>query len=210
MSCEEIRPRLDSYVDGDLGQDDRRQVEAHLAGCETCRAEAEAIRSIKRETAALPRRIDPMRDLWPGIEPRLGHRHRQSRGMPRLPGAGRTHPVWRLAAAIVLFTLGAAAATLWLRQAPAGNPAFTAARDRYATATAELVTRFDQNPGALLPQTRVIVRQNLDIVDTAIREAEAALAADPGNGELERMLLARYEQRLALLQRANRLAQGES
>jgi len=44
-------------------------------------------------------------------------------------------------------------------------------------------------------------------VDAAIREAEQALKTDPGDSTLEEMLLARYQQRLELLQRAARAGQ---
>ena len=45
-------------------------------------------------------------------------------------------------------------------------------------------------------------------VDDAIREAEHALDSDRGNPSLERMLLARYQQRLELLQRATRTGEA--
>jgi hypothetical protein len=47
-----------------------------------------------------------------------------------------------------------------------------------------------------------VVERNLAIVDAAISEAQQALTTDPGNTALEQMVLARYQQRLALLKRA--------
>jgi hypothetical protein len=55
-----------------------------------------------------------------------------------------------------------------------------------------------------------VVERNLAIVDQAIREAEAALASDPGNAALEQMVLARYVQRLDLLRRATEAGRQES
>ena len=37
-NCHEFEERLAGYVDGELGPDDVRAVEAHLATCEACRA----------------------------------------------------------------------------------------------------------------------------------------------------------------------------
>jgi hypothetical protein len=55
-----------------------------------------------------------------------------------------------------------------------------------------------------------VVERNLAIVDSAIQEAKRALQADPGNGALEQMLRARYEQRLDLLRRATDADRRES
>ena len=67
-----------------------------------------------------------------------------------------------------------------------------------------------QDAGALAPETRLVVERNLAIIDQAIGEAEAALQSDPGNGALEQMVLARYEQRLALLRHATLSGRRES
>lgn len=45
--------RLSAFVDGELGHGDRDRVLNHLARCETCRFEAEMLRTIKRRLNAL-------------------------------------------------------------------------------------------------------------------------------------------------------------
>jgi hypothetical protein len=146
----------------------------------------------------------PERDLWSGIEPRLGATPTRRLGLrervPRL--------AIQVAAAIALLLLGAALSTAWQRRSsPAG---FAAEQTRYNAASAALAERLAREPGALSPDTREVVQRNLAIVDAAIREAEAALASDPGNTSLEQMLIARYEQRLALLRRATASDRRES
>ena len=37
MSCDEYEPMLTAYVDGELEAADRRRLDEHLAGCESCR-----------------------------------------------------------------------------------------------------------------------------------------------------------------------------
>lgn len=62
---------LQDYLDDALTPDKRQAVEAHLHTCPACRAEAEALASVTASVAALPRSIEPPRDLWPEIEARL-------------------------------------------------------------------------------------------------------------------------------------------
>lgn len=65
---------LNSYVDGALDGAAREAAERHLAGCAACRRDVERLRALVTNAAALPRSIEPERDLWPGIAPRLGRR----------------------------------------------------------------------------------------------------------------------------------------
>lgn len=51
MSC--LGDRLTALVDGELDHDGRDRALAHLAGCDGCRAEAEALRRLKRRLYAL-------------------------------------------------------------------------------------------------------------------------------------------------------------
>jgi anti-sigma factor RsiW len=45
--------RLSALVDGELSHDERDRVHAHLASCQDCRAEAAALRALKRRVGAL-------------------------------------------------------------------------------------------------------------------------------------------------------------
>ena len=72
---------------------------------------------------------------------------------------------------------------------------------------AQIAQKIEQNPAGLSPRTLAVLERNLTIIDAAIRESEEALKTDPGDPTLEEMLLARYQQRLELLQRAARAGQ---
>jgi anti-sigma factor RsiW len=207
MTHDDVLARLDARADGTLSRTELTAVEAHLAGCEACRREAEALERLLAETRALPRSIMPERELWDGIEARLAPR---GGAVTALPTRRRTplRPML-LAAAIAGILLGGTAVALVLRRAPA-DPAFVAEQQRYLEASAELARALAQEPGHLAPETQAVVRRSLAIVDQAIAEAEAALTDDPGNRALEQMLLARYEQRLELLRRANEAGRRES
>jgi anti-sigma factor RsiW len=45
--------RLTALVDGELGHDERDRALAHLAACDQCRAEADALRALKRRLRAM-------------------------------------------------------------------------------------------------------------------------------------------------------------
>ena len=195
-TCTDITPLLDDYADGALDPATRSRVDDHLATCAACRAEVAALAAILAEARTLPLEIQPARDLWPGIAPRLAGR--PARRMPWL----------QLAAALALFAGGFAAARLG--QGPAEPSRLASLPEEYAVASTELSRRLAGESGGLAPETRRVVERNLEIIDQAIREAEAALTGDPANGALEQMLVARYEQRLELLRRATAAGRQES
>jgi anti-sigma factor RsiW len=60
MSCEEVRPELVAYLDGELEEELRARVEAHLEGCEACRAERDAYaRTLQQVEQSPPPGISP-------------------------------------------------------------------------------------------------------------------------------------------------------
>jgi len=106
--------RLSDYLDGHLEAAEVRALEAHLAGCGSCRALLSDLRRITAAARALPERA-PGRDLWPELALRLGGGRRASRrGLVLAFAAG------------VLATLGVA----WLL-GRGGEEARVAATERY-------------------------------------------------------------------------------
>jgi anti-sigma factor RsiW len=61
MNCEQISNQLIAYLDGRANAAERRNVEAHLAGCAACRLRAEEFR-----------RLWDVLDETPALEPSLG------------------------------------------------------------------------------------------------------------------------------------------
>jgi anti-sigma factor RsiW len=53
MNCDEVRPLIDASVDRELSAADEWRVREHLAGCEACRREAEAVRAISKTMGAV-------------------------------------------------------------------------------------------------------------------------------------------------------------
>lgn len=54
MSCDAIRSRLSTYVDGELGSGEAALVRAHIAQCASCHAEAIAMSDLKAAILANP------------------------------------------------------------------------------------------------------------------------------------------------------------
>ena len=54
MNCKEVKPELVAYLDGELQDSIRSDVEAHLESCAACRAERENLASTLRSLESLP------------------------------------------------------------------------------------------------------------------------------------------------------------
>ena len=199
--------KLNDYAEGVLEPAVRGSVEAHLAACTECRAEAAGLSALLEDLGRLPREIRPRRELLPQIEARL---------RPRRASLA--------AAALALVTVGAAAAVLLVRgpdpapvaergpfgdgegpptAGPAGFPTVAAEYDR---AIGELAGALESRRAELDPTTVRLVEENLAIIDRAIRESRAALAADPGDETLRQLVLFSYERKLDLLRQATQPA----
>ena len=200
MNCREVAEQLEDYAEGLLEDASRIAIEAHLDGCESCRRSVDAMLDLRTKTAALPRNIRPSRDLWPGIESALSMGSAAARSRSRFH---RRQMAWLAVAAMLLIAISSSVTALLLGRS--GTKAgFGTVQAEYVAASADLTRRIASGPQSLSPRTLVIVERNLRIIDAAISEAEAALGRDPGNEGLERILWARYQQRIELLERATR------
>ena len=69
MRCDEIRPRLDAYVDGELDEADKALFHEHLADCAECRPEVAALERLRasiRQQAPAYRAPPALRRAWEG------------------------------------------------------------------------------------------------------------------------------------------------
>ncbi|HEV3051935.1 MAG TPA: zf-HC2 domain-containing protein [Longimicrobium sp.] len=144
------------------------------------------------------------------------------------PRPARPLPWWMLAAASIALVIVTSFATLRLSggrvgqgtapttiatqtaQPPAGATggtptalaAFRPAEQEYEKAIGDLQAVLNTRRGQLAPQTVATLEANLRIIDRAIRESRAALAADPNSPELARMLSGAYDAKLDALRQA--------
>ncbi len=210
MSCEEAIDRLEEYVDGTLPERDLHEVELHLHDCAGCREEERLLRSLLTQAAALPRGIEPPRDLWPAIADRI------AAGAARPRAASWWAPMALAVAAVLVMAL---AATLLHRQGPPRSPAALVpvletvstrpigdAEADYERATAALRAALDERRGSLSPETLAAVERNLAVIDQAMAEVREALRKDPGSPQLTRMLAATHRKKVDVLQRVVKLS----
>ena len=200
MTGPHMEVTLNEYVDGTLAARDRASVEVHLAECAACRTAVAELHALVAGAAALPKRIEPGRDLWATIDARIVQRATYN----------VQRAFWRgalAAAAVLVIALGLyrllPPSTAPYRPAGQGWAAVQADFDR---ATNELSLILAAQRGRLRPETVGLVERNLAVIDAAIAESRAALARDPANAELQRLWAAAARQKVELLRWATRVA----
>ena len=178
----------------------------------------------------LPAR-DLWKDIEPRLQARASLPHEEPEHVPEVrvigPRPARPLPWWMLAAASIALVVvtsfatlrisgrgagqGTAAPTLATQtaQPPAGTAgtsaalvAFRPAEREYEKAITDLQAVLATRRGQMAPQTVATLEANLRIIDQAIRESRAALAADPNSPELTQMLTGAYNAKLDALRQA--------
>ena len=218
MTCQELDDRLDGWVDRTLPEEQRLEVEAHLAACPECREQERRLRRLLSHASALPRSVSPPRDLWPGISRRI------ERG--RVWSRGSWQPVLAVAAAVVA-ALGAV--VFWQQPPPpvhtvvvtspaAGSshsirpaslqmdPGLIAMERDYQAAANALLAVLQERKGDLKPETLADVERNLAVIDAALAEVHRALEKDPARPELGRMLVSTHRKRVDILRKMVKLS----
>ena len=210
---------LSAFHDGDLGAIDAARLERHLRDCAACRAAEERMRRVLAEARVLPRDVAPPEHAWAGVQDRIARERRVEPAPAR--AAHWWHNGWLATAAAILLVTGTALVARGIgggagdaaprarvagSSASAGTPVVRAVEANYAATLVDLRRTLDDQRGALAPQTVRVVEHSLAVIDTAIAEARAALAADPGSTVLVQILAAQYERKVDLLQRATRLS----
>src|SRR3954471_5490394 len=69
-TCDQTRPRLTAYLDGDLADDPGSVVRGHLRECAACREVARDEAALRDGLRQLPP-VDPPPSLWAGVQARL-------------------------------------------------------------------------------------------------------------------------------------------
>ncbi len=156
-----------------------------------------------QRTRALNQAVAPPDDLWPGIRDRL---------------ARRVHSPWtssRLAVAAVLLVSISSVLTVWI-DGEFGNPESLRGPDpihaevalnlqhqamgpQFVQARTDLVMSLETELDALSPESRQVLAENLNSIDEAIMEINAALEDNPNSGLLLHLLLSTYTDQLTLL-----------
>ena len=105
-------------------------------------------------------------------------------------------------------TSPASVATRPAGEAPASLAAFTVEENNYLRTASILQELLDSQQAVLAPETIAQLKASLRTIDEAILEARNALARDPANRVLMRMLSASYRQKVDLLRRTTEMTRG--
>lgn len=223
--------RLSEFQDGELSPVEHTACEAHLAICEACR---DVLRELQMVTVAARADADrdPPTDLWPGILNRISEIGRaEARPIPfaaARPQRQITFSLPQLAlAASLLIAVSAGASYVAVgrsvnRPAPQEAPIQAMAEpmmapsmdvvpanfadEQFDRAVADLERILVEQRDDLDPRTVVVIERNLAVIDEAIRQARAALDADPANTFLNSHLADARRRKLDLLRRATSIA----
>jgi len=215
MSCQEIREQLNDYVDGELATDVEHRVEEHLAACAGCREDVRQLRSLLEAAGSLAAEIEPERDLWPGVESRIGKPERAV-----LRGSWASASWVGLAAAAVLVAaviFQVARRDVEIAPQPVAPTATISERQaEYALVSDEVRVRnglmqvredllrsIGERRDSLDPETQETLARNLTVIDRAITEIQQALEENPDNQGLEFLLAATYQREVEFLKQIN-------
>ena len=204
--------RLSEYLDGELDNQERVALEAHLDACAECRATLAELRRVVARAKGLEDR-PPRADLWSGVAAGIGsgkvvdlparaarRARRFSFSVPQLIAAS---------IALVLLSSGGVWLALQPQQSrPEGRVVLTPAvwTGRTDAAIAELQDVLTRSESRLDTGTVRVVRENLAVIDRAIAEARSALEADPANTYLNLHLADTMRRKVELLRRVNAIA----
>jgi hypothetical protein len=168
--------------------------------------------ALERRLKQLPGELPPARDLWPEIAARI-----EAEAAPTRSLAGRGG--WRVAALAASVALVAALVVSLPGRDPSPDTPVTPALvtapvtfgaghelgSEYRAARAGLTHDLESRLEALSPEARETVMENLAVIRQAAAEIDAALAQDPGNGLLQQLLLAAYQDELSVLANMQRV-----
>jgi hypothetical protein len=216
ITCDDALMLVSDRLDGTLSDPLRAQLDAHLAGCTACREVARDLEQIHAEAASLPT-LTPSRDLWAGIEARIEAPVVSLESHRRTPIARWSSR--QLAAAAAVLMAVTAGGTWLVAGRSAGSPTETVATspvqrtELVSVASEKGMAAYEGEIGALrnIIETRraeldsatvAVLEKNLKLIDQAIAESKAALAADPASAFLAEQVSRAYDTKLELLRSA--------
>ncbi len=222
---DEWTDRLSEYLDDEMPAEERVALEAHLRHCVACGAALADLKRIVARARGLEDRASE-HDLWPAIAARIGaspvtnvvtldsRRRRWTFSLPQLAAAGVALMVVSGGTAWLLHPAAAGPAAAPIAAVvPAPPVALTSARTAtrgYDAAVNDLERVLDAGRGRLDTTTVKVIERNLATIDSAIAQAQRAVAADSANLYLNSHLAETMRRKLELLRQAAALVSSVS
>ena len=214
--------RRSEYLDDELSQAERAELETHLDQCAACRETLERLRRVIARAGALDDR-PPTQAIWSGIAQQIrtgdtGERpvpitaarsarvRRISFTVPQLMAAGIAHMI---VTSLTVLALLPRTTELQMAQEPSTsvpNVLVGFSSSEYDSTIAGLRAQLEASRDRLDPETIEIIEQSLAAIDNAIEDARLALERDPSNSYVSQHLAATMKRKVQLLQRAATIA----
>ena len=171
--------------------------------------------------ARLALEVKPERDMWPAIEQAIS---KPDDGA--IPKRSAWNTVWAQAAAVLLLVGGSSGLT-YLTMSGDNNPVSPLMTEGpalvfepvsgsfgsqyhlgpdYLDAKRDLEANLNEQLERLSPETRDAVQANIQTIRSAIEDINKALAEEPDNVLLQKLLLSTYREELALMQHVDGIA----
>lgn len=199
-------------ADGTMAADQRADVNAHLEHCEECANDVARVRTLMTRLREAPAPAHNGADLWPEIRSRIEREKIVQLPAADAPRAASPRTKWWL-----LIAGGVAAALLLIVALPQMRQRGKAVQPT-AAVTVELqlvadsarayereatilLNELELRRAMLPPHRRATLDRDLKIIDGAILELKEAIARDPNNPALRRLLASSYKQKVDLLKR---------
>ncbi|MDI6846029.1 MAG: anti-sigma factor [Candidatus Saccharicenans sp.] len=222
MNCRRNRRLINDYLDGELREKDRQQLQSHLEKCASCRQLYEELAAIKK-TFLSAGEVNPSDRVWERLKSRL-----EADIIPQLvqqqTGAdkevskktgdwsGWFSPVFRYAAAALVFVVIVAGAFYLGRnyQKPdrpqaeliADNPALQKVLEAeyfYKKAVESLTEALETYNGGLPAELTEIVQANLSLLDRTMDLTRQAVLERPDDPQAREFLMSAYDSKMNFL-----------
>ena len=215
MNCHEWTDRFDDFLDGRLDATDAEDLQAHIAACPSCSGELASIRELRDLAAALPRSLEPPRDLWPGIEAQISEAKVVRGRFGRRAILAAAAAVVIASSVVTAYFIGRSQTVVVTAESPAvgrsGPSEVLLASfeglgvDNYMATRTELLDALEARKHELSADTLDVVMENLLLIDQAMDRIAEALGEEPENEFLMKQLASAYRRQIDLLQRAVRM-----
>jgi hypothetical protein len=203
-----------AVADGSLAAERIESADAHLRGCPACADDVARIKTLMTRVSDGPLAAPAaLAELWPTIRMRI----ESSKIVPLSPNAIRLEGRRRgrrvgssivLAAAILFAAVALGVRANWRRPVPIAGAVDTTSliavadsAHAYETEAQTLLNQLELRRSMLRPEAVVAIDHDLHIIDSAIAELKEAIAHDPNNPALRRLLASSYRQKVDLLKR---------
>jgi anti-sigma-K factor RskA len=203
-----------AFADGSLSPEQLPPIEAHLRDCAACALDVERIKTLMTRFQDTPANSTPapLDAVWPSIRTRI----EASKVIPLSATSdrieGRRAPR-RLGLAIAAAAVLVMAVALGIRYTTRpvvpiaqsiDTTSLIAVADSahaYEEQAQTLLNQLELRRAMLRPEAVVQIDRDLRVVDSAIAELKEAIAHDPNNPALRRLLASSYRQKVDVLKR---------